>query len=79
MKIERPNQKELTPEEKQELEKLRAMIERATADGIITRFERDWITSAMHKDGKVTVEELKLARTLIDEKVANGELRRDYS
>jgi uncharacterized membrane protein YebE (DUF533 family) len=79
MKSERPNQKKLTPEEKQELEKLRAILESATADGVITGYERDRIAYAMGKDGKVTVEELALARTLIHEKVANGELRLDYS
>lgn len=79
MKIERLNQTELTPEEKQELEKLRTMIENATADGILTRYERDRISAAMRADGKVTVEELELARTLMQEKAARGELRLDYS
>jgi uncharacterized membrane protein YebE (DUF533 family) len=79
MKIERLNQTELTPEEKQELEKLRTMIEKATADGVLTRYERDRISAAMRADGKVTVEELELARTLMQEKVAKGELQLDYS
>ena len=33
MKVERPNAKEPTPEEVRELEKLKAAIERAVADG----------------------------------------------
>lgn len=79
MKRENPNQRELTPEEQQELEKLRVIIESATADGILTRYERDRISAAMRTDGKVTVEELELARTLMQEKAAKGELRLDYS
>jgi hypothetical protein len=49
------------------------------ADGILTRYERDRISAAMRADGKVTVEELELARTLMQEKAAKGELRLDYS
>ena len=79
MKSERPNPRELNAEEQQELEKLRAIIESAIADGILTRYERDRISAAMRADGKVTVEELELARTLMQEKAAKGELRLDYS
>jgi uncharacterized membrane protein YebE (DUF533 family) len=79
MKIEDSNPRELTPQEQQELEKLRAIIERAIADGILTRYERDRISAAMRADGKVTYEELELARTLMRQKAANGELRLDYS
>jgi uncharacterized membrane protein YebE (DUF533 family) len=79
MKIEDSNQRELTPQEQQELEKLRAIIESAIADGILTRYERDRISALMRADGKVTFEELELARTLMQEKAANGELRLDYS
>ncbi|BAU65693.1 hypothetical protein STA3757_30820 [Stanieria sp. NIES-3757] len=79
MKSERLNQRELTPEEKQELEKLRAMIESATADGVLTKYERDRISAAMRADGKVTVEELELVRTLMQEKAATGEIKLDYS
>jgi hypothetical protein len=63
MEISRPNQAELTAEEQQELEKLRAIIEQASVDGVIT---------------KVTLEELELVRTLITEKVSKGELVLDY-
>ncbi len=79
MKSERPNPRELNAQEQQELEKLRAIIESAMADGILTRYERDRISAAMRADGKVTVEELELARTLMQEKAAKGELRLDYS
>jgi replication initiation and membrane attachment protein DnaB len=78
MEIERPNQRELTVEEQQEFEKFKQVIERATADGVITRGERDQIAAAMRADGKVTIEELALIRTLIQEKVASGELVLGY-
>lgn len=78
MEISHPHQRELTVEEQQELDKLRAIIERASADGVITKAERDRISAAMRVDGKVTLEELTLVRTLIHEKVANGELVYDY-
>jgi hypothetical protein len=79
MKIEDSNRRELTPQEQQELEKLRNIIKVAMEDGILTRYERDRISAAMRADGKVTYEELELARTLMREKAANGELRLDYS
>jgi uncharacterized membrane protein YebE (DUF533 family) len=79
MKIEDSNRRELTPQEQQELEKLRTIIKVAMEDGILTRYERDRISAAMRADGKVTYEELELARTLMREKAANGELRLDYS
>lgn len=78
MQIERPNEQELTPEEQRELERLRAIIEQAIADGIITKGERDRISGAMRSDGKVTRQELELVRTLITEKVNAGELTLDY-
>ncbi len=78
MEISHPHRRELTPEEQKELEKLRKVIERATADGVITRGERDQIAAAIRTDGKVTFEELALIRTLVHEKVASGELVLGY-
>jgi uncharacterized membrane protein YebE (DUF533 family) len=78
MEVSRPDQRELTVEEQQELEKLRKIIEKATVDGVITKGERDRIAAAMQTDGKVTCQELDLVRTLIQEKVATGELALDY-
>ena len=48
MKISRPKDKEPTPQELQELEKLKAIIERATEDGKLTgvEFERSRMRSA---------------------------------
>ncbi|PSF35002.1 hypothetical protein C7H19_17815 [Aphanothece hegewaldii CCALA 016] len=78
MNTSRSHQRELTLEEQQELEKLRAIIEQAIADGIITKGERDRISATMRADGKVMAEELELVRTLINEKVSKGELTLDY-
>jgi uncharacterized membrane protein YebE (DUF533 family) len=78
MEISHPNRQELTPEEKQELEKLRTIVEKATEDGIITQGERERIATAMRADGKILREELELVRTLIGEKVSQGELTIDY-
>jgi uncharacterized membrane protein YebE (DUF533 family) len=78
MEISHPDHQDLTIEEQQELEKLRKVIERVSADGVITRAERDAIASAMRADGKVSFEELTLVRTLIHEKVEKGELTLDY-
>ncbi len=67
--------RELTPEEQQELEKLRQVIEKSIADGVLTEAERDEITAAMKADGKVTFEELEIVRRLVSDKVASGELK----
>ncbi|MGF1518434.1 MAG: hypothetical protein ACFCVB_11600 [Nodosilinea sp.] len=66
---------ELNPEEQQELDNLRQVIEQAIADGVLTQAERDAITAAMKADGKVTYEELEIVRQLVSAKVASGELR----
>ncbi|MCU0537414.1 MAG: hypothetical protein MUD14_26295 [Hydrococcus sp. Prado102] len=79
MKIEDSNRRELTPEEQQELEKFKVIIQGAIADGILTRYERDRIAYIMRADGKITYEKFELLRTLMHEKIASGELRLDYS
>ncbi len=78
MEISYPNQGELTVEEQQELDKLRKIIEQISADGVITKGERDKISAAVRADGKVTREELTLIRTLLQEKVAEGKLTLEY-
>lgn len=78
MDISYPNRPELTVEEQQELEKLRVIIAKVSADGIITKGERDRISATMRADGKATPEELELVRTLINQKVRAGELKLDY-
>ena len=74
MEISSPQDRQPTPEELQELEKLKAIIERVTEDGKLTKLEFERIKDAIRADKKVTVEELQLVRKLIDEKIASGEL-----
>jgi len=74
MQIERPNKAPLTDEDLQHLEKLQALLEKAIADGIITRDELDTIKVQIASNGKLMIEELDLVRQFIREKVTKGEL-----
>ncbi|BAU63793.1 hypothetical protein STA3757_11610 [Stanieria sp. NIES-3757] len=76
MEISHPQDREPTREELQELEKLKAIIERATEDGKLTEVEFASIKDAIRADRKASVEELQLVRKLIDEKIARGELEK---
>lgn len=78
MKVERPNAKPPSPEEVKDLEKLKALIERAIADGRLSAQEMDSIKRAMNADGKVTCEELDLCRQLIWNKIDTGELEHSW-
>jgi uncharacterized membrane protein YebE (DUF533 family) len=77
MKIERFNVKPLSPEELQDLEKLRTMLEQAIADGYVTADEMSAIKAQMSADGKVLFEELDLCQKLVWEKIQMGEI--EYS
>lgn len=79
MQIERPCAKELSLQENQELAQLKGLIEKAIADGQITRQENEMIQTALWKDGKVSVQELDLVRALISQKLDRGELSYDWS
>ena len=76
MEISTPKDKEPTPEELKELEKLKGIIEKAIEDGKLTGAEFERIKALIRADKKVTVEELELVRTLIDDKIESGELQR---
>ena len=76
MKVSRPQDQEPTPEELQELEKLKAIIKRATEDGKLTGEEFECIKDAIRADKKVTVEELQLVRKLIYDRIDSGELEK---
>lgn len=78
MEISRPNTPESTPEEIKELEKLKAIIERATADGKISQSETETIQAVIGSDKKVTFEELTLIRELIYNKIDRGELEWEW-
>ena len=76
MEISTPKGQEPTPEELQELEKLKVIIEKAIEDGKLTGAEFERIKTLIRADKKVTVEELQLVRTQIYDKIESGELQR---
>lgn len=56
-----------------EFRQIQVMVERALADGRLSRDERDGIMNAIYADKKVTPEESKLWRTL-QQKIWQGEV-----
>lgn len=67
-----------TSRELQDLEKLRAVIERAIADGKLSQQEMSDIKSQAWADGKITPEELELYGALILDKIRSGELEWEF-
>jgi uncharacterized membrane protein YebE (DUF533 family) len=59
-----------------EVSHIQAMVERALADGRLSREERDAIMNAIYADKKVTREESKLWR-LLQQKIWQGEVQID--
>jgi hypothetical protein len=82
MEVSRPNARELTPEELQELEKFKRMIEHAVADGKISKQDIQDLQDVERSTGKQNPEllhhELELYRTLVTEKLRTGALEYDY-
>lgn len=76
MEISTPKDREPTPEEIKELEKLKAIIESAIADGKLTGSEFDRIKAAIRADKKVSYEEIRLVQELIYDKIDRGELEK---
>lgn len=74
MNVNHPGAKELTPEEVQHLEKLKAVVETALADGVLSADEMDQIKSIIWADGKVTYEELRTVHETIQSLVGDDEL-----
>lgn len=72
MKISRPNFQEPTPEDLATLEKLKAVIEQAIADGKLTQDEVALIRRTAWSNGKITPEELNLVREMVTQKVNDG-------
>ena len=75
MKVERPNARELTLEEKKELERLKGIIEIAISDGIISNSEYDNIRNTVlekNRSPELLYQELELYRQLVTEKVKAG-------
>ncbi|MDG2615809.1 hypothetical protein P7L53_06075 [Thermoleptolyngbya sichuanensis XZ-Cy5] len=78
MEIERPNAKPLTREDLANLDRLKAVIERAIADGVLTADEQDRIKQIINHDHIVSPEEMEMVQTLIWDKLSSGELVRDW-
>lgn len=74
MEINRPGRSELTPEEQQHLERLKQIIEQATADGKLSKYEIDQIRGVIWSNGQVSPEELEIVTKLVKDKIASGEL-----
>ncbi|MEG4073652.1 hypothetical protein QUA30_13050 [Microcoleus sp. Pol14C2] len=78
MLVSRSTDKQATPEESRQLEKLQVQIERAVADGKISKQEMEDINRAIWADGKVTVEELGLYRMLVTDKIVSGDVEYEF-
>jgi hypothetical protein len=59
-----------------ELEKLKDRVERAIADGCLSRSERDDIMRRIYADRRVSVEECEILR-LLQHKIWEGEIQID--
>lgn len=59
-----------------EIQAIQLMIDRALADGILTKSESETIKSAIYSDRKVSIEEARLLR-LLNEKIWKGEILLD--
>jgi len=75
MEISRPTASEPSPEDLENLDKLKAVIERAIADGKLTETEKQQIRTVAWSNGKITPQELELVRSMILDKLHSGELQ----
>ncbi|MEG3910402.1 hypothetical protein QT979_00510 [Microcoleus sp. w2-18bC1] len=78
MLVSRSTDKQPTLEETRQLEKLQVQIERAVADGKISKQEMEDIKKAIWADGKVTVEELELYRMLVTDRIVAGDVEYEF-
>jgi hypothetical protein len=82
MQINRPNDQEPTPEEIQELERVKVLIDQAIADGKITYAEVERLRNFALSNHKNNPEQLyraiRLYRRLISDKLTNGELLYEF-
>jgi hypothetical protein len=74
MDIKHPNAKTASPQELQDLEKLKAILEQATADGKLTKAESESIRHIIWENRKVTLQELELVQKLVWDKIQSGDL-----
>ncbi|MBF2075122.1 MAG: hypothetical protein IGS50_15375 [Synechococcales cyanobacterium C42_A2020_086] len=74
MDIQHPNSAPASAGELKNLAKLKAAVEKAVADGVLTQDEEQRIKAIAWEDGKITPEELHIVQTLIWDKLQQGEL-----
>lgn len=79
MKIERPNHRPLEKADLAQLEVLKQVIEKAIADGVVTKAERDRIQRTVWADGKVLPQELDMVQDMVWSKIESGELQMEWS
>lgn len=77
MKRYQPNGTPPSQADKAELARLKQLLERVIADGVLTADEMAQIKRQISADGKVTYEELELYRQLVEEKIRQGLLVRE--
>ncbi len=74
MQIEFPNAQPLTPEDEAHLASLKAVIEQAVEDGVLTSAEMALIHDKVASNKKLLPEEVMMVKTLVREKIAAGEI-----
>lgn len=79
MKLDRPHNAPLSQTELDNLDTLKAIVEGAIADGVLTQAESENIRSMVWADGKVSPEELHIIQTLIWRKIQTGELTIEWT
>jgi hypothetical protein len=79
MQVDRPNAPELTPEEQQQLIKLRELVEQALADGKLSKGEIEGIRAQLLADGKVTPEELRTIREATRKMLGDAAIEYEWS
>jgi len=78
MKVERPNQQDLSPQEQAHLAKLKQIVEAALADGKISPDKIQTIRAYIHADHKVTVDELRTINATFRELLGDRILEYDW-
>lgn len=79
MKESQPTRQNLSAADQAQLDKLKVAIDRAIADGLVSKDEYEQIKRVMWADGKVAPAELDLINELIHQRIARGELAWEWS
>lgn len=78
MNVERPNATPLSRADLEHLDRLKEVVEKAVADGVVTNDERAQISAIIWADGQATPEELHVVQELIWSKLQSGDLTVDW-